>query len=158
MSQIDQLNILLADSVENGASVGFLSPLSKEDASYYWESISNSLETGHILFIAEDKGRIVGSVQLSPCVKENGRHRAEVQKLFVLSSERGKGIASQLMDCIEKYASINELKLLVLDTQEGSKAEKVYSHLGWKKAGCIPDYAATPGGELHGTVLFYKRL
>lgn len=45
-----------------------------------------------------------------------------------------------------------------LDTLQGSQAEQVYGHLGWQRAGEVPDYAAAPDGELFPTVIFFKRL
>ena len=42
------------------------------------------------LWVAETDGQIVGSVRLCLCLKDNGRHRAEVQKLFVLTANRGQ--------------------------------------------------------------------
>lgn len=103
-------------------------------------------------------GVIVGSVQLERCAKENGRHRAEVQKLFVLSSRRGRGIAARLMQALEAFAAGAGCRLLVLDTLSDSAAASVYRHLGWTFAGSIPAYAATPDGDLHATSYFYKQL
>jgi len=48
--------------------------------------------------------------------------------------------------------------LLVLDTLLGSQAEDVYRHLNWTRAGEIPDYAASPAGELFPTVVYFKAL
>jgi acetyltransferase len=45
----------------------------------------------------------------------------------------------------------------VLDTIAGLPAESVYRHLGWHKAGEIPEYAAMPDGELRATAYYYKR-
>lgn len=156
--QFHELCALLVDSVEGGASVGFLSPLSLEKAEEYWRTVADALPSGLALFIAEDQGSIVGSVQLAPCAKENGLHRAEIQKLFVLRSHRSRGIATELMHAAQTHALSWGRTLLVLDTHEGSKAEALYTHLGWTRAGSIPDYASSPDGTLHGTVFFYKRI
>lgn len=101
---------------------------------------------------------MVGSVVLSLCAKENGRHRAEVQKLLVMTSHRGQGIASRLMDALESCARTHRLTLLFLDTEAGSGAESLYKHLDWTRVGEIPDYAASPYGKLRPTALYYKIL
>jgi acetyltransferase len=93
------------------------------------------------LWVAESDGQIIGSVQLELCGKENGRHRAEVQKLLVRSAFRGRGVSTLLMRAAEECARADCRTLLVLDTQAGSVAEAVYRHLGWQPAGQIPDYA-----------------
>lgn len=149
---------LLIDSVENGASIGFLSPLTEDRARAYWAGVFGELGDTLLLWVAESEGEVVGSVQLSLCAKENGRHRAEVQKLFVLKAARGQGIAKRLLAEVEAFARANGRTLLVLDTQAGSDAELVYGRLGWQRAGEIPDYASTPRGELHPTVYYYKSL
>ena len=108
--------------------------------------------------MAELDGRIVGTVQLALCDKENGRHRGEVQKLFVHRSARGHGIATQLMAAVEAEARLRQRTLLVLDTLLDSQAEEVYRHLDWTRAGEIPQYAASPDGELLPTVVYFKTL
>ncbi len=149
---------LLIDSVHNGASVGFLAPLAHDTAENYWRKIFASLNDGLSLWVAEADGKIVGSVQLDACQKQNGRHRADVQKLFVLKAFRGQSISTKLMAAAESFARKDKRTLLVLDTLSGTFAETVYQHLGWQKAGAIPQYAATPDGVLHATVYYYKLL
>ena len=149
---------LLIDVVRGGASVGFLWPLERAEARAYWNAVLAELGEGLQLWVAESGGRVLGTVQLAPCLKPNGRHRAEVQKLLVDPAARGRGIASRLMAAVEAEARVRGLTLLVLDTLVGSAADPIYRHLGWQHAGAIPDYAATPDGVLHATAVFYKRL
>ena len=120
--------------------------------------MAGSLSRDTYLWVAETGGQIVGSVQLCLCLKDNGRHRAEVQKLFVLTANRGQGIATALMEELENFARAGGRSLLVLDTVAGSDAETVYAHLGWHKSGEIPLYAAMPDGELRATAYYYKHL
>lgn len=152
------LSHLLIDSVHGGASVGFLAPLQYETATAYWEGVLSALGPGLALWIAEEEGQVVGSVQLALCQKENGLHRGEVQKLFVHSAFRGRGIASQLMTELETFARSAGRTLLVLDTQADSHAETVYQHLGWSRLGEIPNYAKSPDGTLHATAYYFKTL
>jgi len=149
---------LLADAVHRGGSIGFLAPLSPARAEAYWDEVWRDLLQGKVLLVAEEEGRIVGSVQLEPCKKENAPHRAEVQKLFVLGTHRGRGISRLLLEEAEALARSGGHTTLVLDTEAGSDAEGVYQHLGWQRAGEIPAYARTPSGKLHPTVYYYKLL
>jgi GNAT superfamily N-acetyltransferase len=155
---IPQLIALLQDAVNGGASVGFLAPLRQETAARYWDRVLTAVDRELFLWVAEADGRIVGSVQLEVCGKENGDHRAELQKLFVLQNYRGRSISSKLMAAAEEFAVAQGRTLLVLDTQAGSKAETVYRHLGWQPAGQIPNYARSSDGQLHATAYFYKDL
>ncbi|MGE5096615.1 MAG: N-acetyltransferase family protein [Betaproteobacteria bacterium] len=154
----DALCDLLADTVEGGASVGFVLPLTRDIASRYWRQVEAALADGLDLWVARSEGRVVGSVQLDPCRKPNAPHRAELMKLLVLRSHRGRGIARSLLAAAEAHARAAGRTLLVLDTERGSTAEAIYRHLGWHRAGEIPGYARTPHGKLHPTVYYYKQL
>ena len=159
----NSLRDLLIDSVHGGASVGFPAPLSPNKADQYWDGVfaalaSDAPSPNLVLWVAEQDGQVIGSVQLSLCQKENGQHRAEVQKLFVHRQARGGGIASQLMQTLEQYAKKQGRSLLVLDTDAGSNAEKLYQKLGYQRIGEIPQYALSPDGTLHATAYYYKIL
>jgi len=160
VSLIGPLTRLLTDAVHTGASVGFLAPLAAATAERYWRAILSALgaEADLCLWVAEAEGQVVGAVQLALCPKENGGHRAEVQKLFVHSAARGQGISTALMQAVEAEARRRNRSLLVLDTLLGSHAEVVYRHLGWSRAGEIPDFATSPDGELFPTVYYFKLL
>lgn len=49
-----------------------------------------------------------------------------MQKLSVLRSHRGRGIAQALMTRMESFARANGLTLLALDTEASSGAEALY--------------------------------
>ena len=110
------------------------------------------------MYVARRDGKVIGSVQLSLCGKANGRHRAEVEKLMVHTSERGQGIARQLMAFMEQQAGPLQRSLLVLDTRLGDTASFLYRKLGYIEAGQIPEFALSSTGELDATVYFYKQL
>jgi GNAT superfamily N-acetyltransferase len=154
----EALAALLIDAVDSGAAVGFLAPLPRERALLYWEEIRSSLGDGLVLLGAYKEGRLVGSVQLSCAWQPNGRHRAEIQKLFVHTAQRRQGIARALMTAVEERAQRLGRWLLILDTRQGDNAEPLYEKLGYVRVGSIPDYALSSRGELHPTVIFYKRL
>ncbi|MCX2862877.1 GNAT family N-acetyltransferase [Paucibacter sp. PLA-PC-4] len=155
---LPQLAALLLDAVAHQASLGFLAALDEAEADAYWQAVLARLGPTHRLWILSQGGQLLGTAQLSLCEKPNGRHRAEVQKLMVHSSARGRGLASVLMQALERAARLEGCSLLVLDTEAGSLAETVYRHLGWLKAGEIPRYAASPDGQLAATALYYKLL
>lgn len=149
---------LLADAVAGGASVGFLSPLPPSQALAWAQQTVANLGPGLQLWLAESNGRLVGTVQLAPCLKPNGRHRGEVMKLLVHRSARGQGVARRLMAAVDSEARRASLRLLVLDTLVGSDAEAIYRHLGWQAFGQVPDYALAPDGTPCATACFYKQL
>ena len=150
---------LLQDSVENGASVGFLLPFSRSSNRVYWEQMLNEIESGNrTLLVAEKNGLVVGSVQLELATKPNALHRAEVQKLLVHSVHRKQGLGRALMSAIEEVARDLGRTLLVLDTLQGDNGARLYAKCGYVRVGEIPGYASLSDGSLHATVLFYKFL
>jgi acetyltransferase len=149
---------LLQDAVDHGASVGFLAPLDNAPAWDYWLSVMDRLESGLLCWIALEGQTVAGTVQLEPCGKQNGRHRAEVMKLLTLASKRRRGIAAGLMQALESEARFRGLKLLFLDTEAQSPAERFYQSQGWARSAEIPCYALTAQGQLCATVFYFKVL
>ena len=156
---LPKLTALLQDAVLSGASIGFLHPLSNKDAKNYWSEVVTALKSSYrILLIAEENKNIIGSVQLDMASRSNGNHRAEISKLMVHTSHRSKGVGQSLMDAIEVEAQLAGRTTLILDTREGDPSERLYSKLGYTRAGTIPEYARSTNGSLHTTVFMYKLL
>lgn len=158
-SQREALVDLLIDSVAGGASVGFVLPLSREEASRYWDGLRPSIVEGsRLLWIAHDDGGALGTVQLELAMKKNGVNRAEVQKLLVRTGARRRGVARALMQRVETQARELDRGLLFLDTEAGSAAEHVYRALDYVCIGGLPQYACSPEGEWRANAIYYKTL
>ena len=158
-ARIDELSDVLANCVTGGASIGFMLPYGPADAVPFWQGVAAAVgEEATLLLAAERDGRIVGTVQVGIRQMPNQPHRADVKKLLVLESERGRGVARALMAAAEAEAARRGKTVLVLDTATGSPAETVYARLGWQRAGVIPDYALYPDGRFCATTFFYKRI
>lgn len=156
---LPDLIAILVDCVNGGASVGFMNPFGPADAAPWWQGVIAEVAAGRtMLFAAVEDGRVVGTAQLIPATKPNQPHRADVSKLLVRSSARGRGLGAALMHAVEEEARHRNLRLLVLDTATGSDAERLYPRVGWERTGVIPDYALWPDGGLCDTTVFYKRL
>ncbi|WP_327121027.1 GNAT family N-acetyltransferase [Streptomyces sp. NBC_01341] len=156
----DELATLLIEAVEGGASVGFLSPLDRTAAAAWWRERAEAVDSGsQQVWIARDgDARLVGTISLVRTTLPNARHRAEVTKLVVGPSARGRGIGRALLTAVEEWAAAAGLTLLVLDTETGSDAERLYRSEGWTPCGSVPDYAADPYGTLRATTFYYRAL
>ncbi|WP_434976452.1 GNAT family N-acetyltransferase [Streptomyces puniciscabiei] len=155
-----ELADLLTDTVAGGASVGFLAALTHAEAAAWWRERAEATAAGRLAVWAalDGTGRPAGTVSLAYPDKPNSRHRAELVKLMVHRSARGRGLGRRLLATAEQAAAAAGITLLHLDTETGSPAEQLYRSAGWTQAGVIPDYAESPGGELRPTTLYYKRL
>jgi GNAT superfamily N-acetyltransferase len=154
-----QLSSVLIDCVEGGASVSFMAPLSRARAEAFWRGVKARVAAGTCaLIIAELEGHLVGTVQNSNSVTENQPHRADLAKMLVHRKARRRGIGRALILAAEDLARSIGKTLLVLDTVTGSDAERLYTALGWKVVGVVPNYALFPDGRPCDTTIFYKQL
>lgn len=151
---------LLVDSVESGASVNFVWPMTRAKAETWWEGALASHARGErLIFTAEADGRIDGSVQLIPATQENQFFRADIAKLLVHRRARRKGLGAALMQAAEAEAARIGRTLLTLDTETGSDGERLYARLGWTMFGRVPGYCMTADNrERQSATFFYKAL
>ncbi|MFN0186614.1 MAG: N-acetyltransferase family protein [Aquabacterium sp.] len=154
----EALATLLIDCVQAGASIGFLAPLSRDEANAFWDGVHADIGPDHPIWFGWLGDQLAGTVQLDRARRANGRHRAEVCKLMVSPVARRQGLARALMTAAEDQARRLGLQLLHLDTMAGSEAEPLYRGLGWRFSGQIPLFAGWPDGALGATAIYWKVL
>ena len=156
---VPQLADVLVDAVAGGASVGFLAGFDRAEAAAWWRGRAAAVAAGSLVVWAHRGGRgITGTVSLAYADKPNARHRAEVVKLAVHRDERGRGLGRRLLATAEEEACAAGIGLLLLDTETGSAAERLYRSAGWQRYGVVPGYAAAPSGEVKACSFYYKTL
>src|SRR5690348_723632 len=147
-AQLDGLAAVLADCVEGGASVSYMSPFPHAQARAAFEEFAADVDDGRrVLLAAFADGEVVGTVQIILALPPNQPHRGEIAKLLVRRSARRRGIAQLLMERAEAEAVAEGKTLLVLDTVTGDPAEALYEGMGWTRVGVIPDFALYPDGR-----------
>jgi GNAT superfamily N-acetyltransferase len=151
---------LLVDSVEHGASVNFIQPMTRAKAETWWDGALASAAAGERLILAaEADGRLDGTVQLILPPQENQFFRADLAKMLVHSRARRQGLGAALMLAAEDEARRIGRTLLTLDTETGSAGERLYARMGWTKFGEVPGYAMNADGSRRETCsFFYKTL
>jgi acetyltransferase len=158
-ADLADLNALLRDAVEGGASVGFILPLAEIEIVAFWaEAFAEVTAHQRVLLVARAAGHIVGSAQLELAQRTNSLHRCELQKLLVLRAHRGRGLGTALMAVAEDHARLRHRSLIVLDTSASGNALDLYARCGYTRVGVIPRYATDPDGPLIDTVIYYKEL
>ncbi|KWO69575.1 GNAT family N-acetyltransferase [Burkholderia ubonensis] len=157
---IDALSDVLIDCVEGGASVSFMSPISRDTAARFWRQVADGVMRGErILLVAQCvDGRVVGTVQLITALPENQPHRADVAKMLVHRDARRQGVGARLMAAADDAARAAGKAVLVLDTVTGSDAARLYERAGWQRVGDVPNYALMPDGRYCATTFFHKQL
>jgi ribosomal protein S18 acetylase RimI-like enzyme len=160
-AHICELGALLHACVHDGASIGFVLPFTTQESEAFWNSaVLPAVRNGtRVLWVAQARGRIAGSVQLDHDTPRNQPHRAEVRKLLVHPGLRRQGIAQALMSELERTASQLGRSLLTLDTRTGDIAEPLYASRGYRTVGIIPGYCRhTIEDRLDSTTIMYKNL
>ena len=157
--EIAQLAEVLVDCIDGDAGVSFLHPLAPEKARAFWRDVAAGIAAGdRAVLVAEDDGGIVATVQLVLAQPENQPHRADLSKMLVHRRGRRRGLGAALLEAAEQTARDCGKTLLVLDTNTGSDAERLYASHGWVRVGEIPDFSVQPRGGLRATTVFYKRV
>ncbi len=155
---LEHLCAVMTNCVNEGASIGYLTPFDLNDARTFWVFVQTTLESGaRRMLVAEEGGCIIGTIQIGLDMPPNGRHRADIMKLMVDPTARKQGIGKALMLAAEAIADEENRTLLVLDTA-GDEAERLYKALGWTVTGKVPNYACSTSGVLEATTIMWKVL
>jgi GNAT superfamily N-acetyltransferase len=150
---------LLVDAVAGGAGVNFMAGFTAEEAAAYWSRQIEGLAAGdRVWIVAEEGGRLSGTVMCVFAPQPNQPFRADVAKMLVHSACRRKGVGAALLAAIEAEALAAGKTLLILDTTAGSAADQLYRRLGWTPFGTAPGYAYSPDGRLDDATFFFKQL
>lgn len=113
------------------------------------DNISNFYQKNKSNFwIAIEDNKIIGSV----AIKNYGKGRAYLKRMYVSTEHRGTGLAKKLLDTALAYAKETGFKEIFLGTVEDMiAANKFYSKNGFKKIRKLPDDLSD-----FGDTIFYK--
>jgi GNAT superfamily N-acetyltransferase len=152
----DDLARLLLDAHEANMALGLAGPLTPEHARAVWIATAGKLDpVGRVLLAAVEEGRVVGTVQIVRAESENGRHRAEIQRLAVRGDRRGSGLGRALLEAAAARARELGLRLLWLTTHAETGSDRFYDAVGWTRLGVLPLYSERPDGTLAGGAFYY---
>ena len=145
--------------IDAGSHLGWDVSFDGIAVSGYWQHRSRDIDGRNVLLFGSfSSDDLLGTVQLERGHFPTSLHRAEVAKLMVAPSARRRGIASQLMDELEKRAVTIGIELLVLDTRAGEPVEILYQRRGYTRTGHVPHWMKYRDGSYKDTVFFYKLL
>lgn len=158
-AHVPALTRIFRDTVNAGSPLGFLPPITEEQARIHWLLLFPELRSGaRILLGAFSDDDLVGSGQLLLSQRANSPHRAEIQKLFVTPGSRGKGIGRSLMEALHYVAREHGRTLILLNTRHDGPAERFYQDLGYIESGVLPGWTIGPAGERYDHVTMYREL
>ena len=157
-SLVPALVDLLIDTVDDGVSLGFIAPVVPAAAWKYWIGLVPEFAAGsRVLVGVFCDGQIAGSAQLWLPSLPNARHRADVQKVFIARTLRGRGVGAALMAALHECARQRDRTLLLLNARR-NVADRFYKPLGYREVGVIPGYSLGPNGARIDTASLYLQL
>jgi len=157
-SLVPALVDLLIDTVDDGASLGFIAPVVPAAAWKYWIGLVPEFAAGsRVLVGVFCDGQIAGSAQLWLPSLPNARHRADVQKVFIARTRRGRGVGAALMAALHECARQRDRTLLLLNARR-NVADRFYKPLGYREVGVIPGYSLGSNGARIDTASLYLQL
>jgi len=87
------------------------------------------------LFYAKKDGRIIGFVQLYPSFSSASLKKVFIlNDLYVLESERGKGVAKLLIGKAIEFCTEQKCARISLSTAKDNPAQKLYEEVGFKES------------------------
>jgi ribosomal protein S18 acetylase RimI-like enzyme len=147
------------DALRAGMALGVLDTLGRGALERSYRELVAALdERKRVVIVAEEEADVLAMAQLVFSGATNADHRAEVQRVAVGSSARGRGIGRQLMVEVEAVARERGITLLWLTTHDGTDACGFYEALGYTKLGVMPNYSRRPDGALWPGAFYFKEL
>ena len=137
-------------------ALGLLAPL--DEARVAERYARDVADDDRVVLAVERDGEVVGMGQVAFDRAENGRHRAEIQRVAVASGARGGGVGRELMGALEDAARERGITLVWLTTHDETDATRFYESIGYSKLGVVPNWARTPDGALAANAFYYREL
>lgn len=100
------------------------------DPAKQWKHFENSSD--RVVLLAELDGRVVGMVKLN-LVYKLSKVMSYLDELVVLSSARGGGAGTALMEAAEKWSWEHGADIIDLTNRPAHPASPFYTKLGYKK-------------------------
>lgn len=98
------------------------------------------LETGGVIYLAREKGNIIGSAAL---IKEHDQVY-ELAKMTVIPEWRGNGVSKLLMDkCLEKARELKAKKVILFSNSQLTSALNLYRKYGFKHTALTNNHLQT---------------
>ena len=110
----------------------------------------------HRYWYVEDNGEIIGAIGVRENKYGSGGYEMDSDYVAVHRDYRGKGIASKLLQEVEKYVMANGgryLHVLTCDIHSYEPARSFYEKNGYQKVAEIPDYYV----EGEGRIDYFKK-
>lgn len=110
-------------------------------------------------FVLEIDGKAVGNISIRKEQSPIKQHIAEIDAVVIFKEYQGKGYSTLLVKKCFEWAKKHRIEIIKISVRKGTKAQKVYEHLGFKKYGELKRGIKAPWEKkVYDEVFYYKRL
>lgn len=152
----EELAALLIASAADDGVLGYAGT-DPEPAHAFAAGLAEAVEDGdaHVL-VGTDGDGVAAMCVLEVNQQPNCRHLAEVRKAYLRPRLRGTSAVLELAAQVCAKAREQGAEKLTIDVREGTKAHRVWEHLGFTTFGVLEDYARVDGRSHRGCYMVHS--
>lgn len=153
-SRVDALAQLMNRVLRVDDTVGYPGPISHDEAVRCMRDLREAVRTRRqLVLVAEQNGRVVGKLVLTPAGSPNNRHTGWITRTMVDPDLRRLGVvAFGVPSLVEKCEELG-IEQVCIDVRAGTPAESIWRHLGFEEMGRLADYARVRGTTHEGVYM-----
>ena len=150
-----QVIALYNDTIRTTNILGYVERLSGDAAREVIERMDESVRRREKHFFGIFfQEQLVGMALVTPNTLPNCRHIAEWSKGIIHTQLRGRGVLRRAIAAMAERCLKMGWEVITLDVRVGSRSHAVWSALGFKEYGRLPDYARVDGVTHSGAFMF----
>src|SRR5437879_951542 len=157
--RIEGLARLLNRVLEVDDTVGFPGPIPHEQALEVVGDLAREVASKRSYVLISESTTDAGTEVTGQCVLvtnrwPNTRHIGWVFRTMIDPRHRGGLILMRGMTMLADKSAELDLAMLCIDVRRGVAAEALWTRLGFKVFGVLPDYARVRGGSFEGAYMY----
>ena len=150
---LDTIWAILEPVIRAGETYALDRDLTREQALAFWFS------DGHVVFVADDGGQIVGTYFLHPNQKGGGSHVANCGYITAAAAA-GRGIARQMCNHSVEFAKSRGFRAIQFNfvIKTNDRAVRLWESLGFNIVGTLPEAFLHPVQGYTDAYVMYRML
>lgn len=150
-SRVDALAQLMNRVLRVDDTVGYPGPISHDEAVRSMRDLRDAVRSRRqLVLVAEQNGKVVGKLVLTPAGSPNNRHTGWITRTMVDPELRRLGIAAFGVPFLVEKCEELGIEQVCIDVRAGTPAESIWRHLGFEEMGRLADYSRVRGTTHEG--------
>jgi L-amino acid N-acyltransferase YncA len=133
---------MLAASTADDGILGYAQVLTERQGESFVKGLAAMVAEGSgYLLLGSDAQGVFGMCVVKTSSMPNCRHIADVSKAYLAPRLRGTPAVLELAAAVCARSAAAGVEVLTIDVREGTKAHRVWTHLGFTTYGILDDYS-----------------